>query len=129
MTTLYDYIGDKDKKVEEERIKEEESHNDFLTKIRKQKRLNVNFTGFDGRLSDLINGIRTIANYNNLKGYVRENVLPDNPEISYEKLSIKTGIQEGVALVILYDLYNDKLEEELKDLNDEDVDDLDFNYD
>lgn len=128
MTTLYDYIGEKDKKVEEERIKEEESHSDFLTKMEKQKHLSVNFTGFDGRLSDLVDGIRTIPNYNNLKGYVRENVLPDNPEISYEKLSFKTGIHEGVALVILYDLYNDKLEEELKDLDEEDVD-RDFRYD
>ncbi|MCE7747595.1 MAG: hypothetical protein GPJ51_04315 [Candidatus Heimdallarchaeota archaeon] len=128
MTTLYDYIGEKDKKVEEERIKEEESRNEFLTKMEKQKRLSVNFTGFDGRLSDLVDGIRTIPNYNNLKGYVRENVLPDNPEISYEKLSFKTGIHEGVALVILYDLYNDKLEEELKDLDEEDVD-RDFRYD
>jgi len=128
LTTLYDYIGDNDKKVEEERIKEEQSYNAVLTKIHKQKLLNINFTGFDGRLSDLIDGIRTIPNYNNLKGYVRENVLPDNPEISYEKLSFKTGIHEGVALVILYDLYNDKLEEELKDLDEEDID-RDFRYD
>lgn len=127
MTTLYDYIGDKDKKVEEERIKEEQSYNAVLTKIQRQKRSNVNFTGFEGRLSDLIDGIRTIPNYNNLKGYIREKVLPDNPEISYEKLSLQTGIHEGVALVILYDLYNDKLEEELKDLDDEDID-LDFRY-
>ncbi|MCE7739139.1 MAG: hypothetical protein KAU62_10225 [Candidatus Heimdallarchaeota archaeon] len=127
MTTLYDYIGDKDKKVEEERIKEEQSYNAVLTKIQRQKRSNVNFTGFEGRLSDLIDGIRTIPNYNNLKGYIREKVLPDNPEISYEKLSLQTGIHEGVALVILYDLYNDKLEEELKDLDAEDID-LDFRY-
>ncbi len=127
MTTLYDYIGEKDKQMEEERVKEEQSHNDFLAKMKKQKRLNINFTGFDGKLSELIDGIRTIPNYNNLKGYVRENILQDNPEISYQKLSNKTGIHEGVALVILYDLYNDKLEEELKDLDDEDID-FDFHY-
>jgi hypothetical protein len=124
---LYDYIGEKDKQVEEDRVKEEQSYNAMLEKIRKQKRSNVNFTGFDGKLSELIDGIRTIPNYNNLKGYVRENILPDNPEITYQKLSNKTGIHEGVALVILYDLYNDKLEEELKDLDEEDVD-LDFHY-
>ena len=124
---MYDYIGEKDKHSEEERIKEEKSYNDVLAKIKKQKRLNVNFTGFDGKLSELIDGIRTIPNYNNLKGYVRENILPENPEITYQKLSTKTGIHEGVALVILYDLYNDKLEEELKDLDDENID-LDFHY-
>ena len=124
---MYDYIGEKDKQIKEDRVKEEQSYNDMLAKIKKQKRLKVNFTGFDGKLSELIDGIRTIPNYNNLKGYVRENILQDNPEITYQKLSIKTGIHEGVALVILYDLYNDKLEDELKDLEDEDVD-LDFRY-
>ena len=127
MTTLYDYIGDKDKKLTEEKLKDEQDYENILAKINKQKRLNVNFTGFDGKLSELIDGIRTIPNYNNLKGYVREKILPENPEISYQKLSFKTGIHEGVALVILYDLYNDKLEEELKELDDEDID-LDFHY-
>ena len=124
---MYDYIGEKDKQVEEDRVKEEQSYNAMLAKIKMQKRLKVNFTGFDGKLSELIDGIRTIPNYNNLKGYVRENIITDNPEITYQKLSIKTGIHEGVALVILYDLYNDKLEEELKDLDNEDID-VDFRY-
>ncbi len=127
MNTLFNYIGDKDKSVEEDLVREEEANNEFLESLRKQKRLNVNFKGFEGKLQELIDGIRTIPNYNNLKGYVREKILPDNPEMSYKGLSVKAGIHQGVALVILYDLYNDKLEAELEDLDDEEID-LDFHY-
>ncbi len=106
-------------------MKDEKEYKDVLDKIKKNKRLNVNFSGFEGKLQELIEGIRSIPNYNNLKGYVRENVLPDDPEMSYTRLSAQTGIQKGVALVILYDLYNDKQEEDLKELDDEDLD-LDY---
>ncbi|MCE7740886.1 MAG: hypothetical protein GOP50_00380 [Candidatus Heimdallarchaeota archaeon] len=127
MNTLYNYIGDKDKSIEEELLKDEKEHEDILDKIKMQKRLNINFKGFEGKLQELIDGIRTIPNYNNLKGYVREKILPDDPEMSYKKLSVHTGIHQGVALVILYDLYTDKMEEDLKELEDEDID-LDFHY-
>ena len=91
--------------------------------------MKVNFDGFDGKLQELIEGIRSIPNYNNIKGYIRDIILPEDPDISYEKLSIKAGIKKGVVLVILYDLYNDTLEEELKDLADDDVElDHDFHY-
>lgn len=116
MSTIYHYLDDNQKKAEEERKKEEESHNKLLEKIKQQKKADVNFEGFNGKLSDLVDGIRSIPNYNNLKGYVREKILPKNPGISYQKLSIKAGIHKGVALVILHDLYNDKLEEELKEI-------------
>lgn len=131
MNTLFNYIGEKEKNVNEDVQEEEKEYKEVLEKIRKNKRLNVNFTGFEGKLQELIDGIRTIPNYNNLKGYVREKILPDNPDMSYKKLSVQTGIHQGVALVILYDLYNDKLEEDLKKLDTEDVDediDLDFHY-
>ena len=127
MNTLFNYIGEKDKSINEDAIQEEKEYKEVLEKIKKNKRLNVNFNGFEGKLQELIDGIRSIPNYNNLKGYVREKILPDNPEMSYQKLSIQTGIHKGVALVILYDLYNDKLEEDLKELDDEDID-LDFHY-
>jgi hypothetical protein len=127
LNTLFNYIGEKETKIEKEVLEEENEYKKVLEKIKKQKRLNVNFNGFEGKLQELIDGIRTIPNYNNLKGYVREKILPDDPEMSYKKLSVQTGIHQGVALVILYDLYNDKLEEELKDLDDENID-LDFRY-
>ncbi len=117
MSTIYHYLDDNQKKAEDERKKEEESHNKLLEKIKQQKKADVNFEGFNGKLSDLVDGIRSIPNYNNLKGYVREKIIPKNPGISYQKLSIKAGIHKGVALVILHDLYNDKLEEELKEID------------
>ena len=104
--------------------KEEEA---VRSKIKKLKRLNVNFGGFEGKLPDLIDGIRSIPNYNGLKGYIREEILSKDPEMSYTTLSAQAGIHKGVALVILYDLYNDRLEEELKELNDDDFD-IDFHY-
>jgi len=127
LNTLFNYIGDKDKSIEEEALRKEKEREDILDKIKVQKRLNINFNGFEGKLQELIDGIKTIPNYNNLKGYVREKVLPDEPEMSYKKLSVQTGIHQGVALVILYDLYNDKQEEDLKELDDEDID-LDFHH-
>ena len=122
---MHDYIGENEKKLEAERKREEELHSEILQQIKREKRQDVNFTGFDGKLSDLIAGIRTIPNYNNLKGYIREKILPKNPDINYKKLSILAGVHQGVALVILYDLYNDKLEAEMSDLQDPS---LGYNY-
>lgn len=125
MTTLYDYIGENEKKLEEEQKREAELHAEFLKSLKRQKKQDVNFTGFDGKLSELIDGIRTIPNYNNLKGYIREKILPKHPDINYKKLSVLAGVHQGVALVIMYDLYNDKLEAELNDIQDPS---LDYHY-
>ncbi len=115
---MRDYIGDNEKKLEEERKKEADKHTELLEQIQHEKKQEVNFTGFDGKLSELVDGIRSIPNYNNLKGYIREKILPKNPNISYKKLSILAGLNLGVALVIMYDLYNDKLEAEYNELQD-----------
>ena len=72
MTTLHDYIGENEKKLEEERKREVKSHNELLEKIQLKQKQEVNFTGFDGKLSELIAGIRTIPNYNNIKSFIRE---------------------------------------------------------
>ncbi len=125
MTTLHDYIGENEKKLEAERKREAKLHNEILEQIQRQKKQDVNFTGFEGKLSELISGIRTIPNYGNLKGYIREKILPKNPNINYKKLSVLAGVHQGVALVILYDLYNDKLEAEFNDLQDPS---LDYHY-
>ncbi len=125
MTTLHDYIGENDKKLEEERKRETELHTELLEQIQRQQKQEVNFTGFDGKLSELVDGIRTIPNYNNMKGYIREKILPKNPDINYKKLSVLAGVHQGVALVIMYDLYNDKLEAEFNDLQDPT---LDYHY-
>ena len=125
MTTLHDYIGDNEKKLEEERKREEELHTELLEQIQRKQKQDINFTGFDGKLSELVDGIRTIPNYNNLKGYIREKILPKNPNINYKKLSVLAGLHQGVALVIMYDLYNDKLEAEFNDLEDPT---LDYHY-
>ncbi|MHA1954326.1 MAG: hypothetical protein ACW96U_10310 [Candidatus Heimdallarchaeaceae archaeon] len=77
-------------------------------------------------LSELVDGIRTIPNYQNIKSFIRDKILTEDPGISYKKLSVKAGIHKGVALVILYDLYNDKLEEELKEIEEENG--LSYNY-
>jgi hypothetical protein len=122
---LFNYIGEKENSIDEEILLEEKAEEEVRSKIKKLKRLNVNFGGFEGKLQELIDGIRSIPNYNGLKGYVREEILSKDPEMSYTTLSAQAGIHKGVALVILYDLYNDRMEEELKDLND---DDLDFHY-
>ncbi len=116
MSTLYDYLGDKEEKLAEEKRKEKEDLKNLREKIKKQKFQDVNFGGFDGKLGLLIDGIRKIPNYNNIKGYIREKILPENPGISYKKLSSKAGIHEGVALVILYDLYNDKQEADIEEI-------------
>ncbi len=121
MNTLFNYIGETEKKVKNKEAEDQKELKELVDQMKKNKRLNVNFVGFEGKLQDLIDGIRSIPNYQNLKGYVREIILPENPEMSYEKLSLQTGINKGVALVILYDLYNDKLEEDLKQLDDEDI--------
>ncbi|MCK5304775.1 MAG: hypothetical protein KAJ72_05960 [Candidatus Heimdallarchaeota archaeon] len=125
MTTLHDYIGENEKKLEEESKREAELHNELLEQIQRKQKQDVNFTGFDGKLSELVDGIRTIPNYNNLKGYIREKILPENPNINYKKLSIIAGLHQGVALVIMYDLYNDKLEAEFNNLEDPS---LDYHY-
>lgn len=125
MTTLRDYIGENEKKLEEERKKEADKHTELLAQIQLEKKQEVNFTGFDGKLSELVDGIRSIPNYNNLKGYIREKILPKNPNIGYKKLSILAGLNLGVALVIMYDLYNDKLEAEYNELQDPS---LDYHY-
>lgn len=127
MNTLFNYIGEKETKIDDSIVEEEKAIEEVKNKIKRLKHLNVNFNGFEGKLPELIDGIRSIPNYNNIKGYIREEILPKNPEMSYKKLSVQAGIPKGVALVILYDLYNDKLEEELKELDDENVD-LDFHY-
>jgi hypothetical protein len=116
---MFDYLDSSQKKIKEDRKKEKELNEQLLEKIRKQKKVDVNFAGFDGRLSELVDGIRTIPNYQNIKSFIRDKILPEDPGISYKKLSVKAGIHKGVALVILYDLYNDKLEEELKEIEEE----------
>lgn len=119
MSTMFDYLDSSQKKIKEDRKKEKELNEKLLEKIKKQKKVDVNFAGFDGRLSELVDGIRTIPNYQNIKSFIRDKILPEDPGISYKKLSVKAGIHKGVALVILYDLYNDKLEEELKEIEEE----------
>lgn len=119
MTSLIDYLGSKKEEVEELLKKQEESHKQLLDEERKNTRQSINFEGFDGKLDLLVDGIRKIPNYNNLKGYIRQNILPKNPGIDYKNLSTLAGVHKGVALVILYDLYNDKLESELESIDED----------
>ncbi|MHA2309192.1 MAG: hypothetical protein ACXABJ_07940 [Candidatus Heimdallarchaeaceae archaeon] len=126
MSTMFDYLDSSQKKIKEDKKKEKELNEKLLEKIKKQKKVDVNFAGFDGRLSELVDGIRTIPNYQNIKSFIRDKILTEDPGISYKKLSVKAGIHKGVALVILYDLYNDKLEEELKEIEEENG--LSYNY-
>jgi len=116
MPDLLDFLEDKKKKLEEERKKRKAERERLLKEIQEKKLIPINFPGFDGKIDLLIDGIRNLPNYNTLKGYIRENVLPKHPGIDYQELSVITGVHPGVALVILYDLYNEQLEEELKQI-------------
>ncbi|NPD89250.1 MAG: hypothetical protein HGN29_11040 [Asgard group archaeon] len=127
MSTMFDYLDSSQKKIKEDKKKEKELNEKLLEKIKKQKKVDVNFAGFDGRLSELVDGIRTIPNYQNIKSFIRDKILTEDPGISYKKLSVKAGVHKGVALVILYDLYNDKLEEELHEIEEENG--FSYNYD
>jgi hypothetical protein len=60
---MFDYLDSSQKKIKEDKKKEKELNEKLLEKIKKQKKVDVNFAGFDGRLSELVDGIRTIPNY------------------------------------------------------------------
>jgi len=119
MPDLLDILEVKKKKLEEERKKRKAEREKLLKEVRERKLLPINFPGFEGKIDLLIDGIRNLPNYNTLKGYIRENVIPEHPNIDYQELSVLTGVHPGVALVILYDLFNDQMEEELKQIEKE----------
>jgi len=52
----------------------------------------------------LVDTVHAILMYPHHKAYVRDALLPENPEISPEDLALKLGIPLGEALVILYEL-------------------------
>lgn len=110
---------DWEKKIKQ-RIKEEKERDKKLREsVAKMRKQEVNFPGFDGKMEELIDGIRTIPNYQLVKGYIREKILPNNPHITYRELALNTNVHPGVALVIMYDLYNDKLEQELTEMEED----------
>ncbi|MHA1302775.1 MAG: hypothetical protein ACTSQE_01100 [Candidatus Heimdallarchaeaceae archaeon] len=120
MADLLDFLdGEREKKIIEARKRKEEAKKRVQEEIRRNKLQTINFPGFDGKINELIEAVRTIANYQNLKGFIRSNLLPKHPGIDYRELSILAGVHPGVALVILYDLYLDKQEQELKELEEQ----------
>ena len=118
MSNIMDFLckEEKEQEIRERRQILEEKQRQHEESIQKLIKQEINFPGFDGKLDSLVEAIRTIPNYNNLKGYIRHNILPKNVGIDYKELSIISGVHQGVALVILYDLYADKMEQEVKEL-------------
>lgn len=52
----------------------------------------------------LVETARSIPTYNNHKGYVRDILIHEKPDITPEELSAYIGISLGEALIILYEL-------------------------
>lgn len=65
----------------------------------------------------LVDTVKSMSLYPVHKSYVREKIIPNEPFISAEELSVRLGIPLGEALVILDELrmYAADFEEELKD--------------
>ncbi|MEM3697150.1 MAG: hypothetical protein QXQ94_06590 [Candidatus Bathyarchaeia archaeon] len=57
----------------------------------------------------LIETVHALILYPNHKAYVREVVLHEKPDITPAELASRLGIPLGEALVILYELKNEKL--------------------
>ena len=53
----------------------------------------------------LVETARRSPLYANLSGYIREEVLPKEPEVSVRELASRLSISVGEALVILYDIH------------------------
>ncbi|MGY5861038.1 MAG: hypothetical protein RTU09_01495 [Candidatus Thorarchaeota archaeon] len=53
----------------------------------------------------LVETARRSPLYANLTGYIREEILPKEPEVSVRELASRLSISVGEALVILYDIH------------------------
>lgn len=125
MVDLSHFIDEESqKKIIELRKKKEEETRRFRERIKQYKLNEVNFPGFEGRINELIDAVRSVANYANLKGYVQANIIPKNPGIDYKELSVLIGAPPGVALVILHDLYHEAEEAQLRELEKQFAEDL-----
>ena len=56
----------------------------------------------------LVETVHSLVMYPHHKGYTRDVILNEEPDIKPEELSIDLGISLGEALVILYELRNQK---------------------
>jgi hypothetical protein len=56
----------------------------------------------------LVETVHALVMYANHKAYTREVILHEKPDITPAELAIKLGIPLGEALVILYELANEK---------------------
>ncbi|MDI6805300.1 MAG: hypothetical protein QMD20_01400 [Candidatus Bathyarchaeia archaeon] len=65
----------------------------------------------------LIETVHALIMYPNHKAYVREVVLHEKPDITPKELAARLGIPLGEALVILYELENERERVSSKDLN------------
>ena len=58
----------------------------------------------------LVEAVHFLPMYPSHKGYVRDHLIAETPDMSAEELAIKLGISMGEALVILYELRKEKNE-------------------
>ena len=56
----------------------------------------------------LVETVHAMAMYAHHKAYTREVVLHENPDITPQELAARLGIPLGEAIVILYELENEK---------------------
>jgi len=59
----------------------------------------------------LIETVHTLTMYPNHKGYTRENILQEKPDIIPEELAARLNTSLGEALVILYELALEKTQQ------------------
>jgi hypothetical protein len=56
----------------------------------------------------LVETVHSIVMYANHKAYTRDFILSENPEIKSGELAVRLGITMGEALVILYELTDER---------------------
>lgn len=59
----------------------------------------------------LVETVHTLVMYTSHKAYIRDTMIPENPDITATELAVKLDISNGEAIVILHELAEDKKSE------------------
>ncbi len=65
----------------------------------------------------LVETVHALVMYPNHKAYTKEVVLHEKPDIKPEELAVKLGMPLGEALVILYELANERKQQSFQNLD------------
>ncbi len=74
----------------------------------------IKYLPYDEFPEKLANAIRQTPGYASRVHFVRERIISENPELTYEKLADVLGVPEGEALVILSDVFWNAIDEDIK---------------